>query len=215
MSIYRASNPIPSKMLVEPGQGGHIQRLETSFKNANYEQDDLFVMYDNKFVRDVIGSRMVSTILKYKAANSVPYIEQDKCVHEEVGLVTQRNLAIVLKIRSNLVAFFFGILEDRDLPPIIGTEIREQYPGSFMDFDITNTKQVYVTTLKVLNRRAKEKDFIQSFFAKSPTVYEDLKRLHAKTWHGAFIKLKTALTAAKKWQPGFDESLTQIIKRCK
>ena len=70
MSIYRALNPIPSKMLVEPGQGGHIQRLETSFKNANYEQDDLFVMYDNKFVRDVIGSRMVSTILKYKAANS-------------------------------------------------------------------------------------------------------------------------------------------------
>ena len=76
-------------MLVEPGQGGHIQRLETSFKNANYEQDDLFVMYDNKFVRDVIGSRMVSTILKYKAANSVPYIAQSKSVHEEVGLVTQ------------------------------------------------------------------------------------------------------------------------------
>ena len=53
-------------MLVEPGQGGHIQRLETSFKNANYEKDDLFVMYDNKFVRDVIGSRMVSTILSIR-----------------------------------------------------------------------------------------------------------------------------------------------------
>jgi hypothetical protein len=72
-------------------------------------------MYDNKFVTDVIGSRMVSTILKYKAANSVPYIEQNKSVHEEVGLVTQRNLAIVLKIRSKLTAFFFGILEDSDL----------------------------------------------------------------------------------------------------
>ena len=67
----------------------------------------------------------------------------------------------------------------------------------------------------MLNRRAKEKDFIQSFFAKSPTVYEDLKRLHAKTGHGSFVKLKTALTAAKKWQPGFDEKLSQIIKRCK
>ena len=108
-------------MTVEPGQGGHIQRLETSFKNANYEKDDLFVIYNNKFVRDVIGSRMVCKILKYKAANSVSYIEQDKCVHEEVGLVTQRNLAIVLKIRSKLTAFFFGILEDSDLPPIIGT----------------------------------------------------------------------------------------------
>ena len=48
-----------------------------------------------------------------------------------------------------------------------------------------------------------------------PTVYEDLKRLHAKTGHGSFVKLKTALTATKKWQPGFDGSLTQIIKRCK
>ena len=57
-------------MFIEPGQGGHIQRLETSFKNAKFEQDDLLVMYDNKFVTDVIGSRMVSTILKYKAANS-------------------------------------------------------------------------------------------------------------------------------------------------
>ena len=71
-----------------------------------------------------------------------------------------------------------------------------------------------MTSLKVLNCRAKEKDFILSFFAKSP-VYEDLKRLHAKTGHGSFVKLKTALTAAKKWQPGFDEKLTQIIKRCK
>ena len=46
-------------------------------------------------------------------------------------------------------------------------------------------------------------------------VYEDLKRLHAKTGHGLIVKLKIALTAAKKWQPSFDGSLTQIIKRCK
>ena len=84
-----------------------------------------------------------------------------------------------------------------------------------MDFNLTDDQHVYVTTLKVLNRRAKEKDFVQSFFANSPTVYEDLKRLHAKTGHGLFVKLKTALTAAKKVQPGFDGSLTQIIKRCK
>ena len=48
-----------------------------------------------------------------------------------------------------------------------------------MDFNLTDEENVYVTTLKVLNRRAKEKDFVQSFFAKSPSVYEDLKRLHA------------------------------------
>ena len=51
-------------------------------------------MYDNEFITDVIGSRMVSTILKYKAAHSTPYIEQSKSFHEKVGLVTQRNLAI-------------------------------------------------------------------------------------------------------------------------
>ena len=126
MSIPGALNPLPSNMSIELGQGGHIKRLENSFKNAKFKQDDLLVMYNNEFVTDVIGSRMVSTILKYKAANSVPYIEQSKSFHVKVGLVTQRNLAIVLKIRSKLTAFFFGILEDSDLPPIIGTEIREQ-----------------------------------------------------------------------------------------
>ena len=73
-----------------------------------------------------------------------------------------------------------------------------------MDFNLTDEGNVpvYVTTLKVLNRRAK-----------LPSVYEDLKRLHAKTGRGSLVKLKTALTAAKKWQPSFDGSLTQIIKR--
>ena len=49
-----------------------------------------------------------------------------------------------------------------------------------MDFILTDEETVYVTTLKVLNRRAKEKDFVQSFFAKSPSVYEDLKRLRER-----------------------------------
>ena len=84
-----------------------------------------------------------------------------------------------------------------------------------MDLNLIDEETVYVTTLKILNRRAKEKDFVQSFFAKSPSVYENLKRLHSKTGHGLFVKLKTALTATKKWQPSFDGSLTQIIKRCK
>ena len=155
-------------------------------------------MHENEFITDVIGSRKVSTILKYKAAHTTPYIEQSKLFHEKVGLVTQRNLAIILKIRSKLTPFCFAILEDIDQPPIIGTEIREQYPECFMDFYLADDENVYVTTLKVLNRRAKEKDFVQSFFAKSPSVYEDLKRLHTKTGHGSFVKLNTALTAAKK-----------------
>ena len=84
-----------------------------------------------------------------------------------------------------------------------------------MDFNLTDEKTVYLTTLQILNRRAKEKDFVQSFFAKSPTMYKDLKKLHAKTGHGSFVKLKTVLTAAKKWQPSFDKSLSLIIKKCK
>ena len=49
MSIYRALNPLPSNMFIEPGQEGHIKRLENSFKNAKFEQDDLLAMYDNEF----------------------------------------------------------------------------------------------------------------------------------------------------------------------
>ena len=91
MSIHRALNPLPSNISIELGQGGHIKRLENSLKNAKFEQDNFLIMYDNEFVMDVIGSRMVSKILKYKAANSVPYIERSKSFHEKVGLVTQRN----------------------------------------------------------------------------------------------------------------------------
>ena len=90
MSIHKTSSPIPAKMTVESGQRGYIQRLETSFKNANFEKDGLFVIYDNKFIGDVIGSNMVSTIIKFKAADSVAYINHSKGIHEEVGLVTQR-----------------------------------------------------------------------------------------------------------------------------
>ena len=42
-----------------------------------------------------------------------------------------------------------------------------------MDFNLIEEETVYVTTLKILNRRANEKDFVQSFFSKSPSVYED------------------------------------------
>ena len=46
-------------------------------------------------------------------------------------------------------------------------------------------------------------------------MYEDFKKLPAKTVHGSFVKLKTAPTAARKWEPSFDKSLSLIIKKCK
>ena len=69
--------------------------------------------------------------------------------------------------------------------------------------------------IKRLENERKEKDLVQSFFAKSPLVYKDLKKLHSKTSHVFFVKLETTLTAAKEWQPSCDGSLNQIIKRCK
>ena len=42
ISIYRALNPLPSNLFIELGQGGHIKRLENSFKNAKFEPDELF-----------------------------------------------------------------------------------------------------------------------------------------------------------------------------
>ena len=53
------------------------------------------------------------------------------------------------------------------------------------------------------------------FFTKSPWVYKDLKKVNAKTGHCSFEKLKTALTAARKWEPSFNESLGLILKKCK
>ena len=150
--------------------------MENLFKNANFEQH--VICYDNSFIMDVIESRKVGTILKYKAHDTSPHMEHTKSFHEKLGIFTQRRLAIILKFRSKLTPFFYAIFENSDLPPIIGSEIREKYPGCLMDFNLTDEETVHVTTQKILNRRAMKKDFVQSFFAKSPSIYKDLKRLH-------------------------------------
>ena len=54
MSIHRILNPLHYTMYIELGEGGHIKRLE-KFKNAKFDQD--VIIYDNEFIRDVIGSR--------------------------------------------------------------------------------------------------------------------------------------------------------------
>ena len=59
-------------MEIKKGEGGHIERLENSFKNANFEQDVIF--YDNYLLCDVIGSKKLGTMLKYKAHNTSPHI---------------------------------------------------------------------------------------------------------------------------------------------
>ena len=67
MSVRRHINPLPSPMEILKGEGGHIKRLENGFKNAKFKQDD--ICYDNFFITDVIRSKKVGTILKYKAHN--------------------------------------------------------------------------------------------------------------------------------------------------
>ena len=114
--------------------------MENSFKNANFKQD--VRCSNNWFVTDVVGSRQVTTLVKNKAHGTTPHIEHKKEFHYKLGLYTQRRMAVILKIRSKLTPFFFAILEDGNIPPIIGTEIREQYPGSFMDFYLTDEKTV-------------------------------------------------------------------------
>ena len=61
--------------------------------------------FSNSFVTDVIGSKKVGTILKYKAANTTPHIKHRKSFYEKLGLITQRKLAIILKTRSKLTPF--------------------------------------------------------------------------------------------------------------
>jgi len=69
MNKYSILTTIPAKMSIEPGQEGYNKKLESAYKSANFEKDGLPVLYDNNFESDVIGSRMVSTILKFKSAN--------------------------------------------------------------------------------------------------------------------------------------------------
>ena len=157
---------------------GEVSRLENFSKITKFKQD--VMCYNNWFVTDVVGSRQVTNLVKYKAHGMTAHIEHKKEYHEKLGMYTRRRLAVILKIRSKLTPFFFAILEESNIPRIIGTEIREQYPGSFMDFNLTDEITVYVTTFQILNRGAKEKYFVKSFFAKLPIVYKDFKKLHAR-----------------------------------
>ena len=42
-------------MSIELGEGGHIKRLENSFKNAKFDQD--FIMYDDEFITSLDQGR--------------------------------------------------------------------------------------------------------------------------------------------------------------
>ena len=59
-----------------------------------------------------------------------------------MGIYTER-IAIVLKIRSKLTAFFFAILEDSDIPPTTCMEIREILQECFKDFNCTQKWLLY------------------------------------------------------------------------
>ena len=97
-------------------------------------------------------------------------------------------------------------------------EIREILPEFFKDFNLIEEKVIYATTLTIA--KGKIKRFHKLVFAKSINVNGDLK-LHAKSSHCSFIKFKTALTAARKWEPSFEvrepslKNMRTIIKKYK
>ena len=68
-------------MNIEKGEGGYVKRLDKLFKNANFEQD--VICFDNSFIMNMIGSRKVGTVLKYKASNTSPHIKHRKSFHEK------------------------------------------------------------------------------------------------------------------------------------
>ena len=49
-------------------------------------------------------------------------------------------------------------------------EIREILPERFKDFNLIEGKAFYITTLKIANQKAREKDLLTCFFAKSINV---------------------------------------------
>ena len=140
MSIHSNINPLPSTMEIEKGEGGTLKDWKICSKMQTLSRT---LCYDNSFITDMIGSRKVGTILKYKAFNTSPHIEHRKSFHEKLGIFTQRRLAIILKIRPKLTPFLFAIFEDSDLPPNIGSEIRE-LPWFFLWILTLQTKKPYM-----------------------------------------------------------------------
>ena len=63
-------------MKIKAGEGGHLSKLENAFKNAKFKQD--VMCYNNWFVTDVVGSRLVTSLVKNKAHGTTAHIEHKK-----------------------------------------------------------------------------------------------------------------------------------------
>ena len=108
MSIHRTLNPLPSTMSTELGQGGgHIKRLENSFKNANLDQD--VILYNNECVTDFIGSRMYgeclldSLCVKYSGTSGGRTIYEDGLYTNIIGEFALDEFLKVNQVRSRLL----------------------------------------------------------------------------------------------------------------
>ena len=90
---------------------------------------------------------------------------------------------------SKLTPFFFAIFEDRDLD---NYRFRNKgtIPWAFYGFYPYRRKNHVCDNVTNLKQKSKRKRLCSIIFQKTTTVYEDLKKLHAKTGHGSFFKIK-------------------------
>ena len=130
---------------------------ETSIEKIK-NKEIVQICYSNWFDLEVIGSRQVQNLVKLHAFDSVSHIEYKKVYLKKMG-----RLAIVLKIRSKLTAFFLAIMEDSDIPST-GTEIRDMDRECFKDFNLVKEKQYRSQLSKLPTKGQKKKISYTRFF---------------------------------------------------
>ena len=157
MSIHKILSPIPSKMTVEPGQGGHIKKLETSIKNVNFEKDDLLSSPSAPTEEPTIGESLLDVIcvkhsskpgnitldedrlctiiigelsLKYYLKDNQgknPVVRRVYAEVQEIDRVSYRSLSILTKVGERHVPITAQIIPGLVMPLLVGMDFRDTH----------------------------------------------------------------------------------------
>ena len=92
MSFHKILSPIPAKKTVESGKGGKIRKLETSFKNVNFEKDGLISSPNARIEEHSIGESLLDTICVNHS--SKPVVRRAYTEVQEIETVSYRSLCI-------------------------------------------------------------------------------------------------------------------------
>ena len=156
MSFHKISSPIPAKITFESGKGGYI-KLETSFKNVNFEKDDLLSSPNAPTEEPSIGESLLDaiciehsskpgniTLYEDRLRNNIigelsleyylkgnqgkkPVVRRAYTELQEIDTVSYRSLCIITKVGERHGPITAHIIPGLVLPLLVGRDFKDAH----------------------------------------------------------------------------------------